>query len=202
MSDGMWFCCYVLNSTLASCFTKLSTSDSWQTEGKKGICAWTSIRTELEFLMAMALYSDSRHFLSTILTAECRPSPCPIRNTKGQRFWYNSLCHSYHHIPCHSSSMAKVKAGQQQEHPNPHLLNLSTCRPFPCHSQQLKETEVCLTISINHCIPGLKSSELSSQKAGEGGTGLTERPAGRQADWEKQSSHFEGRTREANAPLT
>lgn len=166
---GCWFCCCVLSSTLASCFTKLSTSDSWQTEGKKGICAWTSIRTELEFVMAMALYSDSRHFLSTIITAEFRPSPCPVRNTKGQCFWYNSLCH---HIPRHFSSTAKVKAGQQQEHPNPHLLNLKTWRPFPCDIQQLKETEVYLTISINHCIPGLKSSELSSQKAGEGGTGL------------------------------
>lgn len=122
--------------------------------------------------MAMALYSDSRHFLSTIITAEFRPSPCPVRNTKGQCFWYNSLCH---HIPRHFSSTAKVKAGQQQEHPNPHLLNLKTWRPFPCDIQQLKETEVYLTISINHCIPGLKSSELSSQKAGEGGTGLWQR---------------------------
>lgn len=152
---GCWFCCYFLSSTLVSCFTKLSTSDSWQTEGKKRICAWTSIRTELKFLMAMALHSDSRHFLSTVVTAESRPSPCPTRNTKGQRFWHNSHCHSHHHIPCHSSSMAKVKAEQQQEHPNPHLLNLKTWRPFPCHIQQLRNTEVRLTISINHCNPGL-----------------------------------------------
>lgn len=138
-----------------------------------------------EFLVAMARYTDSRHFLSAIITAELQaqlfgPTPLQpgIQLAAVSGTTYMVIAATLQ--PSHSLGYGlKSKQGQ-----------FSNSGILPCHLKCLKEMKVDYQPFHNS-----KQKQLSSQKGGVrrhgGNTMISESETSRKVFWEKQNSRCE-----------